>query len=264
MKSQSVRSGASIMVALIAAAGSGAAVLGGVAGMTADWGVRTESLREGGARLDEPLVAAPLVIDTAGAYAAFRGAADEPPAAGAATNAPTEPAVKGEQAARAFGLSSGGWWITFGGGYANNFDDDQDFNGYVAFSTFWAKELEFSVELGAWYFAQEGQDSGGINPNMVFRWHFWHAENFDWSVYGDVGIGLLFSFDDVPDAGGGGTSFNFTPRAGFGYTTRIGDDDTRLVIGVRYHHISNARIEGDERNPGRDSVMVYAGVVFPF
>ncbi|MFN0012809.1 MAG: acyloxyacyl hydrolase [Phycisphaerales bacterium] len=244
MKSQSVR--------------SAVLILGGLVGAAADALARTGDAES---PLSSPLVAAPLVIDTAGAYAGARGLRDDPPAAGTAPSAATEPALKESETERAFGLSSGGWWITFGGGYANDFDGSQDFNGYVAFSTFWAKELEFSVELAAHYFAQEGEDTGGIDPAMVFRWHFWHAQNFDWTVFGEVGIGLLFSFDDVPD---GGTSFNFTPRAGVGYTTRIGDDDTRLVIGVRYAHISNARIEGDDRNPGRDSVMVYAGVVFPF
>ncbi len=218
---------------------AGAACAGVLAGGASVW-----------AGLDERLAAGPLRLDTSAAYA------------GRIADQPAVPAG-GENAAGAsggYGLP-GGWWITFGGGYANDFGDEQDLNAHVAFSTFLADELEFSVELAGWYFDQVGTDTGGINPGMVFRWHFWHADNFDWTVYGDVGIGLLFSFDDVPD---GGTSFNFTPRAGLGYTTRIDDDGTRLQLGVRYHHVSNARIEGDGRNPSRDSVMVYAGVVFPF
>ncbi len=218
------------------------------------------TLAQGLDGLAEPLRAAPLMLDTASAYAGARGGGNEPPAGAAAAESTPTAAPKNDAGKGRFGLP-GGWWLTLGGGYANNFDHDQDFNLHVAFSTFLAKELEFSIELAAWYFDQEGSDTGGINPSMVFRWHFWHADDFSWTVYGDVGIGLLFAFDDVP---AGGTGFNFTPRAGVGYTTRIGDDDTRLQIGVRYHHISNGRIEGDDRNPSRDSIMVYAGIIFPF
>lgn len=219
-------------------------------------GVAGAAARADLAALEAPLHAAPLVLDASGAYAGAQpAAAPEQPAADVKAK-PTDAApVK-----HTFG-QPGGWWLTLGGGYANDFNHDQDFNIHAAFSTFLATELEFSIELAGWYFDQEGTDTGGINPNMVFRWHFWHADNFDWTVYGDVGIGLLFSFDDVPD---GGTSFNFTPRAGMGFTTRIGDDDTRLQIGVRYHHISNGRFQGDDRNPSRDSIMVYAGIIFPF
>ncbi|MBL8757582.1 MAG: acyloxyacyl hydrolase [Phycisphaerae bacterium] len=196
---------------------------------------------------------APIALCTALAYAA----SDDPPPAPAAP--PADPA---QTAARPrFGSPDGHWWITLGAGLAHDTHEDTDYNAHAAFSTFIATELEFAVELGGWYFAQSGEDTGGINPNLIFRWHFCHDPAFDWSLYADVGIGLLFAFDDVPD---GGTSFDFTPRAGLGFTHRIGDCDTRLQLGLRYHHISNARIQGDDRNPGRDSIMIYAGVIFPF
>ncbi len=73
--------------------------------------------------------------------------------------------------------------------------------------------------------------------------------------------GLLFAFDNVPE---GGTGFNFLPRLGVGFTKQLDEDGTRLIMGVRWQHLSNGRIEGDERNPSRDSVMVWAGVMFPF
>lgn len=157
--------------------------------------------------------------------------------------------------------SAGSEWLTIGGGVANNFHNDTDLNIHGAWSRFLADEVEFSMEVGGWYFAQEGDDTAGINWNVIFRWHAFHDEAFTWTVYFDAGIGVLGSFDNVP---GDGTGFNFTPRLGAGFTHAIGDEGTRLQIGVRWHHISNGRIEGDERNPGRDSVMVYAGVIFPF
>jgi hypothetical protein len=63
---------------------------------------------------------------------------------------------------------------------------------------------------------------------------------------------------DEPD---GGTYFNFTPQAGVGASFAVAED-TRLLAGVRWHHISNAR--SSDNNPGRDSLEIYAGVSFAF
>ncbi|MFN9991847.1 MAG: acyloxyacyl hydrolase, partial [Phycisphaerales bacterium] len=91
------------------------------------------------------------------------------------------------------------------------------------------------------------------------RWHFLNKERM--TVYADLGIGVLFTTDDVPSDG---TSFNFTPRAGAGITHRLGDSANRFELGVRWAHISNARTSGDGDNPSRDSIMLYGGVIFPF
>lgn len=172
--------------------------------------------------------------------------------------AATEPNLD-ESAARVPWGQPGHWWLTIGAGVAHDFGEETDYNGHVAFSTFVAKDFEFAVELGGWYFAQDGNDTGGFNPSMVFRWHFWHSDDDRWTIYGDAGMGVLFSGDDVPS---GGTSINFTPRAGGGVTYRLWDD-VRLQVGLRYHHISNGRFQGDAQNPSRDSLMMYVGIVFP-
>lgn len=106
---------------------------------------------------------------------------------------------------------------------------------------------------------------------MIFRWHFWrwdrrvaeYGETYRNTFFADFGIGLLAGFDEVPD---GGTGFNFLPRLGVGYTHALTETEagSRLTLGLRWHHISNARIEGDERNPARDSLMFYAEIQFPF
>lgn len=166
--------------------------------------------------------------------------------------------LQGESAAPKFGAEGSRWW-TIGTGVANDFSDATDFNLFGAYSYFLADDIEFSAELGLWYYAQTGDDTGGINPNMVFRWHFYNDQ--DWTVYVDAGIGLVFTADDVPPDG---TSINFTPRAGLGFTRALDDSGTRLMVGVRWAHLSNARIEGDGENPSRDSVMGYVGVIWPF
>lgn len=166
--------------------------------------------------------------------------------------------LQGKPPVPRYGEEGSRWW-TIGGGIANDLSDATDFNLFGAYSYFLVDDVEFSAELGLWYYAQTGDDTAGLNPNMVFRWHFYNDQ--DWTVYADIGIGLVFTADDVPPDG---TSINFTPRAGLGFTHALDDSGTRLMVGVRWAHVSNARIEGDGENPSRDSVMGYVGVIWPF
>lgn len=158
---------------------------------------------------------------------------------------------------RPFGTEGTRWW-TVGIGGAYNFDDAVDYNVRLAYSHFLIDDVEFSLELNGWYFTQDGDNAFGVNPAMVFRWH-WYNQG-PWTAFLDAGVGFLVATDNVPD---GGTSFDFTPRAGGGFTREI-DADTRLQVGIRWHHISNGRIFGDESNPSRDAVMVYAGIQWRF
>ncbi len=192
----------------------------------------------------------------------------QPPDATAPGSAESAPAQVAQTTTRsdAYGRSGSRWW-TFGGLYANDFDDAQDVNLHVAFSEFLADDLEFAVEAAGWYFDQPGGNTGGVSGSMVFRWHALHAEDYRWTLFGDAGIGLLGAFDDVPS---GGTGFNFLPRLGGGLTWALNESvdgasrGPRLMVGVRWHHISNARIQGDDNNPGRDSVAGYVALTIPF
>lgn len=156
---------------------------------------------------------------------------------------------------------AGTWWGAVTGGYARSVNSGVSNEGSAHFtaSTFLVDTFELALEFGGWYFNQPGQDAFAPNFNLIFRWHFFH--DGDLTVFGDAGAGLLWATDPVPFDG---TRFNFTPRAGVGFTHALGDDGTRFILGVRWHHISNARVVGAGRNPGRDGVHLYAGVVFPF
>lgn len=155
--------------------------------------------------------------------------------------------------------SKGSRWWTLGAGVAYDFDDATDVPLRGAYSYFLDDGVEFSAEVGAWYFSQPGDDAVGLSGSVILRWHFLRRD--PWTAYVDAGIGIVGSSDDVPQ---GGTSFNFLPQAGAGVTRRLNDDGLRLQLGLRWHHISNARIQGDDENPDRDAPMIYAGLIFPF
>ncbi len=214
----------------------------------------------GACRADEigawDLPAPTLTLNIADAISTMDPPAEEKPAASA----------KVEERSRGYGKTGSRWW-TAGTAIANDFHQATDVNVHLAFSQFLADDFEFAVEAAVWYFHQPGDDTGGVSGSMVFRWHFWHADDYKWSVFADAGIGMLGAFNNVPD---GGTGFDFLPRIGGGFTWALDDSvegesrGSRLMVGVRYHHISNGRIGGDSRNPARDGVAVYAALVFPF
>jgi hypothetical protein len=180
--------------------------------------------------------------------------ADEPKAPGQIESVP----------ARLEFAAEGSKWLIFTTGFGHSLSDSvehagDDFNLAAAYSYFIVKDVEVNAELGFWNHNQPGDNAQSGNASIVFRWHF--IDTGDWTVYADIGIGALVATSSVPSTG---TDFDFTPRAGFGFTRRLGDSDARLMVGLRWAHFSNARINGDDNNPARDDVMLYAGVILPF
>ncbi|MBL9140402.1 MAG: acyloxyacyl hydrolase [Phycisphaerae bacterium] len=94
--------------------------------------------------------------------------------------------------------------------------------------------------------------AGGFD--MQLRWHFLNEDT--WSVFAEIGGGILGSTEPVP---ANGSSFNFTPNVGIGATLAL-DENTRLYVGLRWFHISNAGLYA--KNPGRDSSSLWLGVSF--
>lgn len=112
-----------------------------------------------------------------------------------------------------------------------------------------------NLELNSLYFSQPGDDALGLNLALLMRWHFLRQSN--WSLFVDGGAGIMGTTSDVPNTG---ASFNFTPQAGAGTTIKL-NKQRRLMLGLRWHHISHADLLG--ANPGRDSLMGYVGIRFP-
>ncbi len=130
-------------------------------------------------------------------------------------------------------------------------------------SYFMIDNLSLDLELNGMYVNQIGDDAVGINLVLLFRWHFIADEK--WSLYFDIGAGLMGASDKVPGPTPGeprgGSSLNITPQSGFGITVEVAEN-TRLFAGARLFHISNGQIY--EGNPGRDNIFIYAGISLPF
>ncbi len=158
-----------------------------------------------------------------------------------------------------FGKYNTMWW-TFGAGGSTDFDELSDINITVAWSKFVDHDVEMMVEVALREFDMPGNDQIGINPMLVLRQHWDLGETHTWTMFVDAGIGFMISADDVPEDG---TSFNFTPRAGFGVTYAV-SEEWRVVAGLRWSHISNGRMFGDDDNPSSDGVMFSVGLTTSF
>ena len=129
--------------------------------------------------------------------------------------------------------------------------------------------FSFNVELtGAFMSADDrpagsdgtltGYDSGAGGLDLVLRYHFIREKDF--SIFVELGGGFLISDKEFP---ANGTHFNFTPTAGMGITYRV-YQNVRLMAGARWYHLSNAGIDGQDRNPSVDAAAVYGGIMVPF
>lgn len=166
---------------------------------------------------------------------------------------------------KAFGEQNTWWWSVGAGGSFIG-DGDGDVNLNFQFHYFFLEDVELGIEFSGSFFNQDqdkrpgADDTFGAGFTLNFRWHFINARRF--SVFAEGGAGAQITADEVPD---GGSEFNFTPRGGMGITWQIFENNPmRLMFGARWQHISNAGTQGDGRNPGRDTGMVYLSVLFPF
>lgn len=147
------------------------------------------------------------------------------------------------------------WFIQAGAGTEGDGESLGLIGGGVSY--FFAKGHSLNLALNGMAFDLPDKDPVGVNLDLLVRSHWIRGEN--WSLYIDGGAGILVSTSRVPN---GGSSFNFTPQGGLGASINVNKEkDQRLLLGVRWHHISNANTF--EANPGLDTYMGYVGMTFP-
>jgi len=153
---------------------------------------------------------------------------------------------------------TGTWRWGVYGGYAE--DMQTSFNKLTTIGVEFEYFVEdnLSIDIGLHYIDvdQIGSDSNGFHATLQLRWHFLDKQT--WSMFIEGGAGLLRTDVKVPITG---SRFNFTPQAGIGLSFDIGNRN-RWLIGLRWHHISNANLYST--NPGRDSLMIWTGISFPY
>ncbi|MDP6602032.1 MAG: acyloxyacyl hydrolase [Phycisphaerales bacterium] len=150
------------------------------------------------------------------------------------------------------------WRWAIHGGYAWDVKRSENTLGLIGVEFDYFLEDNLSLDFGFNVLGvdQRGDNATGANFTLQLRWHF--AAREDWSMFIEGGAGLLWTSENVPI---GGSEFNFTPQAGLGMSIDAGSQ-RRWLIGVRWHHISNASLY--DTNPGRDSIMLWTGLSFPF
>jgi hypothetical protein len=157
---------------------------------------------------------------------------------------------------------------TIQAGYADDFNETSIVPASIGISWFPIRMLSFDVQAEGLWFSQDvpagvqgDSDVLGGGAAFLLRWHFLEFGDeggLRGSIYGDVGVGFVVTGEDVPPDT---AQFNFTPRAGVGASFAI-DDYSRVLVGVRWFHVSNAQTSGN--NPGIDALQVYAGLSFAF
>jgi putative salt-induced outer membrane protein YdiY len=165
------------------------------------------------------------------------------------------PAARGQVASL---FPAGTVTLTSTGSYAHSFDSHRvavgTYNvgaGYYIFNNF-----ALNLEAGYQYHDQSGPNANVVMLDMLFRHHLLHWKRFSFFI--DFGLGVSYADERTPPHG---TYFNFMEEAGLGSTFQI-KDNLHLLTGVRYFHMSNARIDGPEHNPSLNAWQVYAGIMF--
>jgi hypothetical protein len=150
------------------------------------------------------------------------------------------------------------WRWNIQGGYAEDVKESDNTLAILGVEFDYFIDDNLSLDLG--FFGmnvdQLGPNTRGFNFTLQLRWHFVVEDS--WSMFLEGGAGLLRTGERVPASG---SKFNFTPQAGFGFSFDAGND-IRWLLGLKWHHISNANTYST--NPGRDSIMVWTGISFPF
>ncbi|MGE0145395.1 MAG: hypothetical protein AB7I19_19430 [Planctomycetota bacterium] len=105
--------------------------------------------------------------------------------------------------------------------------------------------------LNANVFKVPGRDTLAGEIEAGGRFYVWDFDT--WSVFWDQTGGFEYANDQVPP---GGTYWNFTFSFGPGADIPIGDD-AHLMLGMRFHHMSNALGRTSARNPSQNEGRFY-------
>ncbi|HSZ57949.1 MAG TPA: acyloxyacyl hydrolase [Tepidisphaeraceae bacterium] len=157
-------------------------------------------------------------------------------------------------------FAQGSWSLSTYGSYTQSFTGERVrlAGGTVGLGYYVWENVSLNAEFSGFHVDQSGEDATLSDLGILLRQHLFHRGRFSFFV--DVGGGLTYATHPTPP---GGTYFNFTEETGLGATWQLGGN-LHLIGGVRYFHLSNARIEGPERNPSINATQGYVGLMWSF
>lgn len=103
-------------------------------------------------------------------------------------------------------------------------------------------------------FQPEDDAAAGVGIAAILRHHV--IDFGGTTIFIDASFGPMQATNRVPT---GGTNFNFTTRTGIGVAHRL-SDNSHLIGGARYFHLSNAQYDGRDRNPSINGIEFYAAL----
>lgn len=152
----------------------------------------------------------------------------------------------------------GTWTFQTYAGYLNDLGPQDTEGGFLSTGVgyFIWDGVSLSAEISGYGITQPGDDTVAGAFGVVLRHHL--IERGRSSFFIDVAFAPIEALDRVP---GGGTRFNYVTQSGIGLVHGL-KDNSNLLLGVRYIHLSNAGMEGGDRNPSVNGISAYVGVMF--
>jgi hypothetical protein len=146
------------------------------------------------------------------------------------------------------------------GGYLNDLGPQDQEGGFVSagLGYYVFDGVSLSAELTGYGISQPGEDAVAGALGVVLRHHM--VEFGDESFFVDVSFAPFEASHRVPQ---GGTRFNFVTQSGIGWAHGL-SRDSNLMLGVRFIHLSNAQLEGNDRNPSINGISAYVGFMWRF
>jgi hypothetical protein len=132
--------------------------------------------------------------------------------------------------------------------------------GQIGGSYYVFNNISLGLELAGGFAHQSdngAKDAWLYGISGVLRHHVLEIDRRT-TIFIDVAFGPFEASHRIP---AGGTHFNVILRTGLGATYQI-RDNLYLIAGARYFHLSNARIEGAERNPSINGVEGVMGLMW--
>jgi hypothetical protein len=146
------------------------------------------------------------------------------------------------------------------GAFTRNIGDSKAVmeSGTVGIGYYIFDNVSLNAEFSAFHVSQDGPDATISALNLVLRQHLFHRGRFSFFI--DAGGSVSIADARTPPAG---TYYNYMEVTGIGSTFQL-KDNLHLIGGVRYYHLSNARLEGPTRNPSINGMQGYLGLMLRF